>query len=72
VCRFAALKELLPMNVNVDKATFLMSVVDYVKQLQVGSLPKARRIRYCINIVASNMVSYVFNLGAWQCCSLLA
>ncbi len=33
-CRFSALKELVPTQDKADKATFLINVVDYVKQLQ--------------------------------------
>ncbi len=34
-CRFAALRELLPRIEKADRATFLMSSVEYIKQLQV-------------------------------------
>jgi len=34
-CRFAALRELLPRVEKADRATFLMSSVEYIVQLQV-------------------------------------
>ena len=37
-CRFAALRELLPRIEKADRATFLMSSVEYIKQLQVSAV----------------------------------
>lgn len=34
-CSFAALRELLPRTEKCDKATFLISAVQYIKELQV-------------------------------------
>ncbi len=36
-CRFAALREVLPRSEKCDKAAFLMSAVQYIKELQVIS-----------------------------------
>ncbi len=41
-CRFAALKALMPGQEKMDKATFLNSTVEYIKQLQVCRRPPTR------------------------------
>ena len=41
MCRYVALRELIPSKEKADKATILMQVVDYVRQLQVRQQPSA-------------------------------
>lgn len=38
MCRFQALRELMPTQEKMDKATFLMAAVEYIRQLQVKYL----------------------------------
>ena len=37
-CRFQALRDLMPSQEKMDKASFLMAAVEYIRKLQVGLL----------------------------------
>lgn len=42
-CRFNLLRELIPNKEKLDKAAFLTSTMEYIKQLQVSLLSFCRR-----------------------------
>ena len=40
-CRFQALRDLMPTQEKMDKASFLLASVDYIRRLQVRLWPEA-------------------------------
>ena len=49
-CRFQALRDLMPTQEKMDKASFLMAAVDYIRRLQVrcGLRRQAYGISTCL------------------------